>query len=1306
MTAPQTQLKLKDIECHFTWDLDSKRSKLLRQKDKLEDIGTEETNSWLGPIYNLQGFIQYKLGSTEEAKRLFSRATEVLRQQRKADQGPWLVVNYGNLAWLHHHLGEEDQSQAYLSKVDALIEEHPSPLQEELHPEVLAEKAWYLMKFDKEKRLQAADYFQRAVRMQPDMLQWQTSRVVALFTAHKRSETELDDDIVEEMRKATQEDPDNLYLAAIVLQQRAKSGEAVTDEAEELTGKILVNPVSSYSGIKPLLRLFRQLDLYNKAIEVAEEALRNHPDERYLKRCAILTYKWKVIFSKEILATQGMIDRGISLYEDLVSLYPHSLFYWDIDLAIIHTKSSEGLLRADQMYQELLERDLEDEERQLLYNIYAKYLYFFRNESEKSIQYHMRAAEIRHQSSYRQTSIKTLKKIAERGGPSMCRQILKVLENLQDYQSDAPQTQLKLKALECHFTWDLDSKRSKLLRLKDKLEDIGTEETNSWLGPIYNLQGFIQYKLGSTEEAQRLLSSATEALRQQRKADQGPWLVVNYGNLAWLHHHLGEEDQSQAYLSKVDALIEEHPSPLQEELHPEVLAEKAWYLMKFDKEKRLQAADYFQRAVRMQPDMLQWQTSRVVALLTAHKHSETELDDGIMEEMRKATQEDPDNLYLAALVLQQRAKRGEAVADEAEELTGKILLNPVSNYSGIKPLLRLFKQLDLYDKAIKVAEEALRNHPDERYLKRCAALTYKWKINFSRESQPNQSMIDKAVSLYEEVISLYPHSSVFWETGLAIINTRSIEGLQRADQIYQELLERDLEDEERQKVYNLYAKYLYFHRNEEEKSIQYHMKAAEICHQSSYRQTSIKALKKIGERGGPSMCRQVLKFLEKLQDYQSDAPQTQLKLKALECHFTWDLDSKRSKLLRLKDKLEDIGTEETNSWLGPIYNLQGFIQYKLGSTEEAQRLLSSATEALRQQRKADQGPWLVVNYGNLAWLHHHLGEEDQSQAYLSKVDALIEEHPSPLQEELHPEVLAEKAWYLMKFDKEKRLQAADYFQRAVRMQPDMLQWQTSRVVALVTAHKHSETELDDGIMEEMRMATQEDPDNLYLAALDLQQRAKRREAVTDEAEELTGKILVNPVSSYSGIKPLLRLFRQLGLNDKAIEAAEEALRNHPDERYLKRCAALTYKWKVIFSRERRPNQRMIDRAISLYEEVISLYPHSSVLWETDLAIIHTKSSEGPLRADQIYQELLERDLEDEERQLLYNLYAKYLYFHRNEEEKSIQYHMKAAEIRHRSSYRHNSIKELRKISEQSRNRMCREVQEFLENLQLQVHMSS
>ncbi|KAK1897649.1 Interferon-induced protein with tetratricopeptide repeats 1 [Dissostichus eleginoides] len=158
----------------------------------------------------------------------------------------------------------------------------------------------------------------------------------------------------------------------------------------------------------------------------------------------------------------------------------------------------------------------------------------------------------------------------------------------------------KLEALQCHFTWDLDISTSLLNHRRDNLEDIGTNDGNPWLGHIYNLRGFIQYKLGSNKEAQKFFNKATEAFSRIRSADEGPWLVVNYGNLAWLHHHLGDQAESEANLSKIDTLIKKYPSPSQEELHPETYAEKAYALMTVSGDKKL-VVDYFQRAIEMQP---------------------------------------------------------------------------------------------------------------------------------------------------------------------------------------------------------------------------------------------------------------------------------------------------------------------------------------------------------------------------------------------------------------------------------------------------------------------------------------------------------------------------------------------------------------------------------------------------------------------------------------------------------------------------------------------------------------------------------
>ncbi|XP_047442913.1 interferon-induced protein with tetratricopeptide repeats 1-like [Mugil cephalus] len=434
------------------------------------------------------------------------------------------------------------------------------------------------------------------------------------------------------------------------------------------------------------------------------------------------------------------------------------------------------------------------------------------------------------------------------------------------------------------------------------------------------------------------------------------------------------------------------------------------------------------------------------------------------------------------------------------------------------------------------------------------------------------------------------------------------------------------------------------------------------------------------------------------------AAQSQLtlesKLEALQSHFTWDLDSSRSKLFKLRDALQDIGTNEGNSWLGHIYNLQGFIHYQLGFIKEAKSFFSRATEAFHQMMNTvSDGPWLLVNYGNLAWMHHHLGEQAESERYLSKVHALMKEYPSPSEDELHPEIYAEKAWILMKFSPDEKKLAADYFQRAIRMQPDRVEWQTSRVIASVNACKHSGNKLGADILVEMEKAKERDPENLYLAALYLEECAERGTEIEEEARELGRKVLGKPVSSYSGLKPLLRLYRIHVSMDEAIDLADEALKRHPDERYLTRCAAICYKRKIFSQRGNPLQPSMINRAISLCKEVISLYPHSSLKRKISLANVYAETNTNQAAADQIYGELLESDLDPKEKQMVFNHYAKFLHFCRNESRRSMEYHMKAAEILQESFCRRDSIKNLEKIKNRNNSKMCGEIKDFLANLQ-------
>lgn len=91
--------------------------------------------------------------------------------------------------------------------------------------------------------------------------------------------------MLEKVRIAKEQDPENLYLAAYYLEQCAKKGERIEDEARELARKVLRNPVSSYSGLNPLIRVYRNYVSIDEAIELADEALENHLGFEYFTQC-------------------------------------------------------------------------------------------------------------------------------------------------------------------------------------------------------------------------------------------------------------------------------------------------------------------------------------------------------------------------------------------------------------------------------------------------------------------------------------------------------------------------------------------------------------------------------------------------------------------------------------------------------------------------------------------------------------------------------------------------------------------------------------------------------------------------------------------------------------------------------------------------------------------------------------------------------------------------------------------------------------------------------------------------------------
>lgn len=383
--------------------------------------------------------------------------------------------------------------------------------------------------------------------------------------------------------------------------------------------------------------------------------------------------------------------------------------------------------------------------------------------------------------------------------------------------------------MECHFTWALDFSDTTFPRLRQHLWDINPQEGHPWLASIHNLQGFISFQLKANQDALESFQTAAEAFR--RAADEGPCLLVTYGNLAWLHHHLGNGEQSQAYLSRVRDLMETHPPPSQDELHPEVYAERAWTLMSISVHHQ-EVGPYFLRAMARRPDVVAWNSSYVVWLFSG-----TELGEELPEELRRAKERDPENAYLAVRCLNVRAKRGERLEDDARGLADRIMAAPLTKYSGIKALLWIFSQHICAEEAMVLAENFLHRHPQHYYARKCAAQCYRWSLSSPRLPSHVDSLQvrTRAIELHRDLIQRYPKISAV--TKLELAGLYATVDLRRAEEQYKELLHHP-NPGLRQKIYHKYAYFLFYQKHDGRNSARYHMEAVKIPKQSVCRTKS------------------------------------------------------------------------------------------------------------------------------------------------------------------------------------------------------------------------------------------------------------------------------------------------------------------------------------------------------------------------------------------------------------------------------------------------------------------------------------
>ncbi|XP_045067416.1 interferon-induced protein with tetratricopeptide repeats 1-like [Coregonus clupeaformis] len=383
----------------------------------------------------------------------------------------------------------------------------------------------------------------------------------------------------------------------------------------------------------------------------------------------------------------------------------------------------------------------------------------------------------------------------------------------------------------------------------------------SWEGYLYNFLAYLHHALGSSEDALQCLKKAEEAIRQSSPDDVELSLVVHYGNLAWVHYHQGELTESQTYVEKVGKLLRDKPL-----LCPGVVwGERAWTLNKFDVSKRKAAVYCFQMALKGDPENKVLRCGYAMAFNKSvdRKDITPKMRSEMLKQLRIAKELDPEDLYITAMYLQRLAENGQV--EEARKLAKKVTEKPLENFGGYRMLLDFFRDYISHDSSIDLARRTLERHPDSRQLKRHLGKCYKWKI-FSPEEKINPMrhiLIENAVNLYEEVVTLYPKSlAVKLELSAMYKESGRVD---RADKIFEDLLldREGMEPQDLQKIYYWYAKHLFYEKKDASRSIDFHKKAAEIMLPTDQRESSIRVLLSIVHNGG-DRAKEIVDFLDGL----------------------------------------------------------------------------------------------------------------------------------------------------------------------------------------------------------------------------------------------------------------------------------------------------------------------------------------------------------------------------------------------------------------------------------------------------------
>ncbi|XP_066521320.1 interferon-induced protein with tetratricopeptide repeats 5-like isoform X2 [Hoplias malabaricus] len=412
----------------------------------------------------------------------------------------------------------------------------------------------------------------------------------------------------------------------------------------------------------------------------------------------------------------------------------------------------------------------------------------------------------------------------------------------------------ELEQLECHFTWELKKEDTDITDLLNRLEQ--NIELNlggkAGVSQTHNTLAFVKYILGSFTEALSNLQKSVELTREHRESNCDKWLIVSYGNLAWLQYHMKSYTECESYLQKLRVIAEKFPPPSASALHHEVLGEKAWTLFKFSREYYKRAEECFRKALELEPEEGEWNAGYAIFLYRTEKDVSSPTDSAAIKQLRKAIETKPDDDVLKVLLALKLTLYKQY--SEAENLVEKALENSPEHPHVIRYIGKFFRNQGSVDRAIALLKRALERVPNSGFIHHQLALSYKKKKvnlhrarNHHRDSTEIQRIRKQCIYHLQLAITLNP-SFVLAMSELALLYGENQE-LSKAEELFQATFQVAKEKNDACQLVNVcYADFQLHSVRCEPLAIKHYMEGLKMGPNTTEGKRSASSLKKIAEK--------------------------------------------------------------------------------------------------------------------------------------------------------------------------------------------------------------------------------------------------------------------------------------------------------------------------------------------------------------------------------------------------------------------------------------------------------------------------